>query len=177
LTVRPPKGTYRIRFGCHKCQWWGDEFDMMRWEYGHDRYPQLKARMDEWRLEYGQEVAEAQTTIPPGDSGFEPEPSRGAEDWAFDMEAVDRAYGGLTDEERSVLVAARVIMQAQRVPFEELSEYCHQLEELEKVKARIRRYVDEPNYYEEFIKNGEAHERWLDEVLPGMRRDSHNGRR
>jgi hypothetical protein len=91
---------------------------------------------------------------------------------------VDRAYGGLTDEERAVLEAARVIMQTQRVPFEELSEYCQQMAELEKIKRRmLGRLVAEPDHYAQFVLNAETYERWLDEVLPKRPRHDRNGRR
>lgn len=29
FSVRPPKASYPIKFKCHRCQWWGDEHDLL----------------------------------------------------------------------------------------------------------------------------------------------------
>jgi hypothetical protein len=30
LSVRPPKSNLAIKFRCHRCSWWGDEFDLLK---------------------------------------------------------------------------------------------------------------------------------------------------
>lgn len=57
LSVRPPKEEYKVRFKCFRCDWWGDEFDLLREFYKGDDYPRLRIRVEQWRADYEAELA------------------------------------------------------------------------------------------------------------------------
>lgn len=142
LTVRPPKGNYRIRFKCHKCQWWGDEADMMRHFHPTENYPQHRARLDLWHEEYQRDV-EAGTlpdaggpapalSFSPRSPGTTPppvNPAMPAEQREALETALDKVRDALSAEERRALVRAARLAADGEVPLQLLAEDCACYEE------------------------------------------------
>ena len=52
LSVRPPLDGYAIKFKCHRCAMWGDEFDLVKEFYPGEDYPRRRVRLDQWRKDW-----------------------------------------------------------------------------------------------------------------------------
>jgi hypothetical protein len=53
--VRPPSAVHKDRCSCWSCQWWGDEYDLLRQLFPGEMYPQRRARLEQYRAAYDRE--------------------------------------------------------------------------------------------------------------------------
>src|SRR5579871_2173835 len=50
--VRPPHPRHKDRFGCYRCDFWGDAADLLKYLFPEDDYGQRLERLDALRAEY-----------------------------------------------------------------------------------------------------------------------------
>jgi len=71
-----------------------------------------------------------------------------SQDWSVDLDAIERVYDSLTDEERQALLVVRRIGQLwPQVRLEDLADWAWEVEELVKAKGEL------PSLYEQFMEN------------------------
>ncbi len=127
VTINPPKEGMAVKFRCHRCKSFGDEFDVLKLagvrDYGDRRLQVAELRKEyESLLQPGAAPTSRSTKhqhpplLPRGVGSVAPE---------HDRQALELAYADLTGDEISQLAAALALAQ-ERFPAdpEELMKYC-----------------------------------------------------
>lgn len=122
----PHHPRYKDRFRCWACSFRGDEFDLLRYFYPREQFPDLKARLADLRSEYETRDQES-TSEHPVEHPAEPTNPFLSGDRAGSQNpdrAIEVAWAGLNGSEIETLLAALEIAHQARVPLGPLAEYA-----------------------------------------------------
>ena len=140
LTINPPLAGKAVKYRCHRCQMFGDEFDVLKLVGVHN-YSDRIAQVAELRAEYEslhqRDAAQTPDSSTHHTSSFPPR-GLGSVGQNLDPRAVEIAYADLTGDEVGQLATA-VVLARERLPAdpERLLLYCFRsVQWFEEVDAR-----------------------------------------